>query len=196
TFHLGGMQTMRNETANSPAMDDKCGLWVVIEALRRASLKKLNCALFAVSTVQEEIGLRGAQTSTFGIDPHVGIAVDVTHATDCPTVDKKLEGDVALGKGPVIYRGPNMNPIVVDRLIETAKAGEVPYQLAASGKATGTDANAMQVARSGVATGLVSVPNRYMHSAVEMISLTDIDRAADLLAGFALRLTGQESFIP
>ena len=89
-----------------------------------------------------------------------------------------------------------MNPIVVDRLIETAKAGEVPYQLAASGKATGTDANAMQVARGGVATGLVSVPNRYMHSAVEMISLTDIDRAADLLAGFALRLTGQESFIP
>jgi endoglucanase len=195
TFQLG-YQTMRNELANSPAMDDKCGLWVVIEALRRAGLKKLNCALFAVSTVQEEIGLRGAQTSTFGIDPHVGIAVDVTHATDCPTVDKKQEGDIALGKGPVIYRGPNMNPVVVDRLIETAKAGEVPYQIAASGRATGTDANAMQVARAGVATGLVSIPNRYMHSAVETISLFDIDRAADLLAGFALRLTGQESFIP
>jgi endoglucanase len=191
-----GFQAMRNNLANSPAMDDKCGLWVVIEALRRASLKKLNCALYAVATVQEEIGLRGAQTSAFGIDPHVGIAVDVTHATDCPTVDKKTEGDIALGKGPVIYRGPNMNPVVVERLIDTAKAGEVPYQLAASGRATGTDANSLQVTRAGVATGLVSIPNRYMHSAVETISLDDIDRAADLLAGFALRLTGHETFTP
>jgi putative aminopeptidase FrvX len=191
-----GFQMLRNNLANSPAMDDKCGLWVVIEALRRASLKKLNCALYAVSTVQEEIGLRGAQTSAFGIDPHVGIAVDVTHATDCPTIEKKVEGDIALGKGPVIYRGPNMNPIVVERLIETAKAGEVPFQLAASGRATGTDANSLQVTRAGVATGLVSIPNRYMHSAVETVSLDDIDRAADLLAGFALRLTGHETFTP
>ncbi len=191
-----GFQMLRNNFANSPAMDDKCGLWVVIEAMRRASLKKLNCALYAVSTVQEEIGLRGAQTSAYGIDPHVGIAVDVTHATDCPTIDKKVEGDIALGKGPVIYRGPNMNPVVVERLIETAKAGEVPFQLAASGRATPTDANSLQVTRSGVATGLVSVPNRYMHSAVETVSLDDVDRAADLLAGFALRLTGHESFTP
>ncbi len=191
-----GFQMLRNNLANSPAMDDKCGLWVVIEALRRASLKKLNCALYAVSTVQEEIGLRGAQTSAFGIDPHVGIAVDVTHATDCPTIDKKAEGDISLGKGPVIYRGPNMNPVVVERLIETAKAGEVPFQLAASGRATGTDANSLQVTRAGVATGLVSIPNRYMHSAVETVSLDDIDRAADLLAGFALRLTGHETFTP
>jgi endoglucanase len=195
TFQLGFQQT-RNNQANSPAMDDKCGLWVVMEALRRASLKKLNCSLYAVSTVQEEIGLRGAQTSAFGVDPHIGIAVDVTHATDCPTIEKKQEGDIALGKGPVIYRGPNMNPLVVQRLIETAKAGEVPYQLAASGRATGTDANSLQVNRSGVATGLVSVPNRYMHSAVETISLADIDHAANLLAGFVLRLTGQEDFTP
>ncbi len=191
-----GMQTMRNELANSPAMDNKAGLWVVIEALRRASLKKLNCALYAVATVQEEIGLRGVQTSAYGIDPQVGIAVDVTHATDCPTIDKKQEGDIALGKGPVIYRGPNMNPVVVNRLLETAKAGEVPYQLAASGRATPNDANTLQITRAGVATGLVSIPNRYMHSGVETISLTDIDRAADLLAGFALRLTGHETFTP
>src|SRR5262249_37815827 len=151
--------------------------------------KKLNCAFFAVSTVQEEIGLRGATTSTYGVNPHVGIAIDVTHATDCPTIDKKQEGDVALGKGPVIYRGPNMNPRVVEKLIETATAGEVPYQVAASGRASPTDANAIQTTRSGVAAGLVSIPNRYMHSPVEMISLDDIDRAADLLAGFALRLT-------
>jgi len=195
TFQLSFQRTLNNQ-ANAPAMDDKCGLWVVMEALRRASLKKLNCALYAVSTVQEEIGLRGATTSAFSIDPHIGIAVDVTHATDCPTVDKKQEGDIALGKGPVIYRGPNMNPVVVQRLIETAKAGDVPYQLAASGRATGTDANTMQVNRGGVATGLVSVPNRYMHSAVETISLTDMDQAANLLAGFALRLSGQEDFTP
>ena len=177
-------------------MDNKTGLWVAIEALRRTRLKKLNCALFAVSTVQEEIGLRGAMTSTYGVNPRVGIAVDVTHATDCPTIDKKQEGDVALGKGPVIYRGPNMNPVVVEKLIETALAGEVPYQVAASGRATPTDASTIQTSRGGVATGLVSIPNRYMHSPVEMISLDDIDRAADLLAGFALRLSGDEQFTP
>lgn len=191
-----GYQPMRNNLANSPGMDDKTGLWVCVEALRRASQKKLNCALFAVSTVQEEIGLRGAQTSAFGIDPHVGIAVDVTHATDCPTVEKKQEGDVSLGKGPVIYRGPNMNPRVVEKLIATAKAAEMPYQLAASGRATGTDANSIQISRAGVAAGLVSIPNRYMHSAVEMISLDDLDRAADLLANFAAGLTGSDDFTP
>src|SRR5262249_52265354 len=134
-----GFTAMRNGFASSPAMDDKCGLWVVIEALRRTSPKKLSCALFAVSTVQEEIGLRGPTTSTYGVTPHVGIAIDVTHATDCPTIDKKQEGEVSLGKGPVIYRGPNMNPLVVEKLLETAAAGEVPYQVAASGRATPTD---------------------------------------------------------
>jgi endoglucanase len=187
---------MRNGFASAVAMDDKTGLWVAIEALRRTATKKLNCALFAVSTVQEEIGLRGATTSAYHVNPHVGIAIDVTHATDCPTIDKKSDGDVALGKGPVIYRGPNMNPVVVEKLIETAAAGEVPYQMAASGRATGTDANTIQTSRGGVAAGLVSIPNRYMHSPVEMISLDDIDRAADLLAGFALRLTGDEDFTP
>jgi tetrahedral aminopeptidase len=191
-----GFQMMRNNLANSPAMDDKCGLWVCIEALRRASPKKLNCALYAVSTVQEEIGLRGAQTSAFGIDPQVGIAVDVTHATDCPTIEKKQEGDIALGRGPVIYRGPNMNPQVVERLVEAAKSAAIPYQLGACGRATPTDANALQITRAGVAAALVSIPNRYMHSAVEMISLDDIDRAADLLANFAASLTGEVDFTP
>jgi putative aminopeptidase FrvX len=195
TLQLGFTQ-MRNSLGSSPAMDNKAGLWVAIEALRRTSPKKLNCALFAVSTVQEEIGLRGATTSTYGVNPQVGIAIDVTHATDCPTIDKKQEGDVALGKGPVIYRGPNMNPTVVEKLMETAAAGEIAYQVAASGRATPTDANTIQTSRGGVATGLLSIPNRYMHSPVEMISLDDIDRAADLLAGFALRLNGDEKFTP
>ena len=191
-----GFRPMLNNMASATAMDDKCGLWVVVEALRRASAKKLDCALFAVSTVQEEIGLRGAQTSAYSVDPHVGIAVDVTHATDCPTIDKKQEGDVKLGGGPVIYRGPNMNPVVVDRLIKVAGQSEIAYQAAASGRATGTDANTIQTSRGGVATGLVSIPNRYMHSPVEMISLDDIDRAADLLAAFACDLKATDTFIP
>lgn len=191
-----GYQPLRNQLATAPGMDDKCGLWVVLEAFRRAGERGHECALFAVSTVQEEIGLRGAQTSSFTVAAHVGIAVDVTHATDCPTIDKKQEGDIKLGAGPVIYRGPNMNPVVVERLITSANAASLPYQLAANPRATGTDANTMQTSRGGVATGLVSIPNRYMHSPVEMISLDDIDRAADLLATFVCSLRADDDFRP
>lgn len=191
-----GYQELRNGLANAPGMDNVTGVWVVIEALRRAAHGGLNVALFAVSTVQEEIGLRGAQTSTFGVDPQIGIAVDVTHATDCPTIDKRQEGDIKLGAGPVIERGPNVNPRLFDRLVETAVAAQTPYQIAAHNRGTGTDANAIQLTRAGVATGLVSIPNRYMHSAVETISLDDIDRAADLLAAFVSGLAGNEDFTP
>ncbi|MCL4858591.1 MAG: M42 family metallopeptidase [Caldilineaceae bacterium] len=191
-----GYQELRNGLANAPGMDNVTGVWVVIEALRRAAQAGLNVALFAVSTVQEEIGLRGAQTSTFGVDPQIGIAVDVTHATDCPTIDKRQEGDIKLGAGPVIERGPNVNPRLFDRLVETAVAAQMPYQIAAHNRGTGTDANAIQLTRAGVATGLVSIPNRYMHSAVETISLEDIDRAADLLAAFVSGLGGNEDFTP
>jgi tetrahedral aminopeptidase len=191
-----GFHEMPNQRAVSPAMDDKSGLWVVMEALRRADKAKLRCALYAVSTVQEEVGLRGAKTSAYGIDPHVGIAVDVTFATDCPTVEKKEEGDIKLGKGPVIYRGPNMNPKVVERLIRVADAHGIPYQLAAAGRCPGTDANVMQTSRAGVATGLISIPNRYMHSPVEMVSLEDLDKSADLLARFAEDLGAAAEFTP
>ncbi len=191
-----GFNEVRNGRAVSPAMDDKAGAWVVMEALRRVDKKKLNCSLYSVSTVQEELGLRGARTSSFGIDPQVGVAVDVTFATDCPTIEKKEEGDIRLGKGPVIYRGPNMNPKVVSRLLDVADTNEIPYQVAAEGRATGTDANAMQINRAGVATGLLSIPNRYMHSAVETVSLDDLDRAADLLAEFAMDLELDVDFTP
>lgn len=191
-----GYRELRNGLAYSPGMDDKTGLWVAVEALRRASAKSLNCALYAVATVQEEIGLRGAQTSSFGIDPQVGVAIDVTHATDCPTIDKKQEGDVALGKGPVIYRGPNINPRLADRLIDLATQHAIPYQLSAIGRASPTDANAMQVNRAGMATALVSIPNRYMHSPVETISLDDLDRSAELLAQLAISLSDSDDFTP
>jgi tetrahedral aminopeptidase len=182
--------------AVAPGMDDKCGVWVVVEALRRVAKEKLDCAVYAVSTVQEELGLRGAKTSAFGVDPHVGIAVDVTFATDCPTIEKKEEGDVSLGKGPVISRGPNFNPKVVERLITAADAAGIPYQLAAAGRPPGTDANAMQINRAGVATGLVSIPNRYMHSPVEMIALDDLDKSADLLARFVENVKSGADFTP
>jgi tetrahedral aminopeptidase len=192
-----GYQEMRNDLANSPGMDNKTGLWVCIEALRRAKEKgKLKVAVYAVSTVQEEIGLRGAITSAYGVNPQIGVAVDVTHATDCPTIDKTQEGDIKLGGGPVIYRGPNMNPIVVDRLRAAAESADIDVQWGASGRGTGTDANAIQLARGGVAAGLISVPNRYMHSAVEMISLSDIDQCADLLAEFALGIEADADFTP
>jgi endoglucanase len=188
---------LRNGRVCSVAMDDKIGLWVVLEAFRRAvAAGPLPCGLFVASTVQEEIGLRGAQTSSHGVDPHVAIAVDVTHATDCPTIDKKSEGDVGLGKGPVVFRGPNMNPHVVARLLTAARDRGIPVQIGASGRATPTDANVLQTTRSGVATGLVSVPNRYMHSAVETVSLDDADRAADLLAAFVRGLEGPIDWAP
>ncbi len=189
-----GYRELRNGLANAPGMDNKTGLWVVMEALRRT--ESPSCSIYAVSTVQEEIGLRGARTSTYGIDPQVGFAVDVTHATDCPSISKNKDGDIALGKGPVIFRGPNMNPVVTERLISLAEAREIEYQLAAIGRATPNDANSIQITRGGVATGLVSIPNRYMHSAVETISLDDIDRAADLLAAFASSLSADDDFRP
>ena len=191
-----GYQEMRNGFANSPGMDDKTGLWVCMEALRRAKATGLNISLYAVATVQEEIGLRGATTSAYGVNPHVGIAVDVTHATDCPTIDKTQESDIKLGGGPVVFRGPNMNPVVVDRLRTAADNKDIHCQWGAIGRGTGTDANAMQLSRAGVAAGLVSVPNRYMHSAVEMISLADIDACADLLAAFASDIKPEDDFTP
>jgi endoglucanase len=191
-----GYQEMLNGFANAPGMDNITGVWVVIEALRRAAAKGLNVAMYAVSTVQEEIGLRGAITSTFGVRPHIGLAVDVTHATDCPSMDKTQQGDIRLGGGPVIDRGPNVNPRLFDRLVDTAEAAQIPYQIAAHGRGTGTDANAIQLSRAGVVTGLVGVPNRYMHSAVETISLADIDHCADLLAALVSGLNGDEDFTP
>jgi len=191
-----GYQELRNGLANAPGMDNITGVWVVIEALRRAAQQPLHCAIYAVSTVQEEIGLRGAQTSTFGIAPQIGIAVDVTHATDCPTMDQRQQGEIKLGAGPVIERGPNVNPKLFTRLLATATSKAIPHQIAAHGRGTGTDANAIQLSRTGVVTGLIGIPNRYMHSAVETIALVDIDQAADLLAEFMVGLTGTEDFTP
>jgi endoglucanase len=167
-----------------------------MEALRRIDAAKLNVAVYAVSTVQEEVGLRGSRTSSFGIDPHIGIATDVHFATDCPTMEKKRNGDVKLGSGPVVTRGPNINTKLVNDLVKTAKTHDIPLQIIAEGKITGTDAGSIQVNRGGVATALISIPNRYMHTPVEVISLTDIDHAADLMARFCESIPADVSYIP
>ncbi len=195
TFALG-YRPLRGSLACSPAMDDKVGLWVVMEALRLMHGKPLAAAVYCVSTVQEEIGLRGATTSAYGIHPTVGVAVDVCHATDTPGNDKKQVGEIKLGGGPVLFRGANINPHVFDRLHESAKAREVAVQVRGVPRATGTDANTMQLAREGVATGLIGIPNRYMHSPVEVVDLEDLDRAAHLLAEFCLGVRPETDWVP
>ena len=185
-----------NDCFAATATDDKTGVWVVMEALRRIDPAKLKVGVYAVSTVQEEVGMRGSKTSTFGVDPQVGIAVDVTFATDCPTIDKKINGEVLLGSGPVIAKGPNLNLKLTDELLGIASKNEIPVQLAAEGRITGTDAASIQISRAGVATGLVSIPNRYMHTPVEVVSWKDLENAANLLARYCESVEPDHSYIP
>jgi endoglucanase len=191
-----GFQELRNDHVVARAFDDRVGAFVIIEALRLLEKRKIKVALYCVTTVQEEIGLRGATTSSYGCNPHVGVAIDVGHAIDYPTADNKRHGDAKIDAGPIIARGPNINPVVGRQLIDVAKARKIPYQVGAEPKATGTDANAMQLSRGGVATGLVSVPNRYMHSPVELISLADAENAAKLLAEWVATLRPNMNFVP
>lgn len=195
TFRLS-LTHLGQDLVAGPAFDNKCGVWVVMEALRLCATKKIKCALFAVSTVQEELGLRGAKTSCFGIDPQVGIAVDVTHATDYPDIDKRVNGDVKLTGGPAIARGANINPKLEQLLLQTAKAKRIGCQLEGAPGGTGTDANAMQLSRAGVATALVSIPNRYMHTQVEVVSLSDLETSAKLLAETVAKIDRRTNFIP
>jgi endoglucanase len=192
-----GLHRLRNNMVAGPGIDDKVGVWVVFEALRLLRLKGTFPAdIFFVSTVQEEVGLRGASTSTFGIDPTVGVAVDVCHATDTPGNDKKQVGDIRLGSGPVLFRGPNINPHVFDHLKSSAVRTGSSYQVRAVAKATGTDANAMQISRAGVATGLIGIPNRYMHSPVETVHLADLTQSANCLAEFCAMIPRNHDWLP
>ena len=202
TYKLGVTKLGKDKIA-SPGCDDKVGLYVVMEAMRiisskikGAKKKNFPVALYSVSTVQEEIGLRGARTSCFGIDPHVGIAVDVTHGTDNPGADPKKVGTVNLGMGPTIARGANINPVLRELLVSTAKKNKIKHQHLSAPRATGTDANAMQITRAGVATALIGIPNRYMHTQVEVVDLRDLDAAASLLAQTIMNIKPRKSFIP
>lgn len=182
----------------SRSIDNRIGAFVVLEALRRLAADRPRATVTAVATSQEEIAYSGggARTSATGLAPAVAIVVDVTHATDTPGLDKNRHGDVTLGGGPVLSRGSSLNPRVVSLLAEVAAEGKIPFVYHAAPRFTATDADAIFTSFKGVATGLVSVPNRYMHSPNEMVVLDDLDRAADLLARFARKISAAVDFVP
>jgi putative aminopeptidase FrvX len=180
----------------SRSLDNRMGAFVVLEALRLLSEEDgLVPEVVAVACVQEEIGLYGARGAAFGLDPDVGIAVDVTHATDTPGIPKNEHGDHALGSGPVITRAVNLSPIITEGLIDTAEGEGISYTLEADSRSTSTDADAIQFTRAGIATGLVSVPNRYMHSPNEIVDLEDLTSCARLIAAYVKGLKKDIDFI-
>jgi len=195
TFAVG-FDRLLNDLVIARGFDDRIGAFVVAETLRSLAGKKLPVALYSVSTVQEELGLRGARTSAYGIDPHAGIAVDVGFATDFPDADQKTYGEVYVGKGPIIARGANINPVLGKMIEDAADENKIPVQFAGEPRATGTDANAIQLNRAGAAAALVSVPNRYMHTPVEVVSLDDVSNAVKLLAATILSMKGEMDFTP
>jgi len=168
----------------SRSIDDRIGAFIVLEALRRYAAQPGAARVIAVATTQEEIARHGggARVSATRIDPHMAIVVDVTHATDYPGAEKKEQGDHRIGGGPVLTRGSIISPVVFTLLRDTATRLAIPFTVHAAGGESWTDADAIHVAREGVATGLLSIPNRYMHSPNEMVSLEDLDRAATLIA--------------
>lgn len=171
-----------NQRVASPSTDDRIGVWTLIETAKMLKDEVLACSVYFVSTCQEELGARGAKTAADYIHPDVGIAIDVTHATDYPTAETRLAGNIKLGGGPVITMGPNINQDVCREL--KAAVGEVDVQYEAIARPTGTDANVIQLSSCGVKTGLVSIPCRYMHTPYEMVSLEDARGAAELMAQF------------
>ena len=187
-----------NDRIVSRSIDNRIGAFVVLEALRHLAGRRPQAGIYAVATAREEIAWTGggAKTSATGLNPSVAIVVDVTHATDHPGIKKEESGDVKLGGGPVFSRGSAVNPVVFDMLVQTAEAEKIPYTLNAAPRDTGTDADAIHTSNQGIPTGLVSVPNRYMHSPNEMVVLEDLDRTARLLAAFARRIHAKSDFIP
>lgn len=192
-----GFERLGGRMGLSRAFDDKCGVWVITRVIEE--LSRVGGApgdVTAACTVQEEIGTRGAITSAFGIAPDVAVAFDVTHATDYPGISHAKFGDIKCGGGPVIGRGPNVNPAVYERLVAAAESAGIPYQIEALPGHSGTDAWPIQVSKAGIPTGLVSVALRYMHTPTEVICLDDLDACVALFVAFAKQLDGAETFVP
>ena len=192
-------QSLLGDRVTARGLDNKMGAFVVAEALRL--LKEEGglhgeVGVYAVATVQEEIGLRGARTASYAIGAGTGLAVDVNHAIDYPGVSKARHGSLAIGKGPSVSRGPNTNPVTFALVARAAREENIPYQVSVSPGATGTDANAMQLNRAGMATGLLGVPIRYMHTPCEVMSLTDVENCAKLMAAYCRRVTPETDFTP
>jgi endoglucanase len=183
----------------SRAVDNRIGAFVVLEVLRElAGGERPAAQVVAVATTQEEIGYHGggARASAFALDPAVAIAVDLTFSSCAPGIEKKQVGDHKLGSGPVLSRGSAIHPLVFERLAETAEREGIPFTIQASPRSTSTDADAIYLQRAGVATAVVSVPNRYMHSPNEVVALDDVDATVRLLAAFCRGLGDGEDFIP
>jgi len=180
----------------SRSIDNRVGAFVALEALRLLADDRPAVSVVAVAATQEEINMSGALHLSFRVKPMVGIAIDVTHATDYPGSGKKTDNDVKLGGGPVLTRGSSINPRVYIGLRQAAEALEISTPIQAAGRGSGTDADAMLRSGAGVAPGLVSIPNRYMHSPNEVISLSDLSDAARLIAGFVKTITPASDFRP
>ncbi|MGM9992946.1 MAG: M20/M25/M40 family metallo-hydrolase [Candidatus Bruticola sp.] len=182
--YVSELTELGGRRVSSPALDNRVGMYVVAEAFARLSNGLEKVELTAMSSVQEEIGMRGAEAAISRVNPQIAIVVDVCHTTDTPGLDKRLLGDVSLGRGPVIVRGPNTNSYVFKRLIDTAKGFGIPYQVQPSSVVTSTDAGVIQVANGGVAVGIISVPIRYMHTPNEVMEWSDLEAAVDLAEAF------------
>jgi putative aminopeptidase FrvX len=183
----------------SRAVDNRIGAFVVLEVLRALDAgSRPGAEVVAVATTQEEIGFHGggARASAYALDPRVALVVDLTFSTDAPGIEKKQVGEHKLGSGPVLARGSAIHPLVFERLAETAEAEGIPYTIQASPRFTSTDADAIYLQRAGVATGVVSIPNRYMHSPNEVVSTDDIDATIRLMAAFCRGLKSDDDFIP
>lgn len=189
---------LQNNTFTSKACDNRMGAFVVSEVIKLLSKKKLrsDVGVYAASTVQEEVGLRGAMTSAFGIDPQVAFAVDVGFASDMPGIDKRTVGECKIGGGPILHAGPVVNRVLGKMIIEMAEKKKIPYQMHSLGRPGGTDTAAIQVTRQGVATALVAIPNRYMHTMVELCSYDDLVNAAELISETILKITPKTDFVP
>lgn len=196
TFAVGFERLGNNELIVSRGLDDKVGLFVVLETFRKLSiLQSHKAAVYGVSTTQEEIGFRGATTAAYSIRPDVGIVIEVTHASDYPMVKGKDIGEIVLGEGPVIFLGANVNPVLSQLLIDTAEEEKIPYQIRGLPRSAPNDANVIQINQAGVATGILSIPNRYMHTPVEVISLKDLEYASSLITKTILKMDENLNFI-
>lgn len=175
---------LQHDVWTSKALDDKVGLLTLIEVAKALDGKQPAMDVYFVASVQEELGARGIRTAALGINPDYGIAIDVTHATDYPTCSPQKSGEIKVGNGIVIAKGPNINKTIGRKLIDLAKQQNIKYQIEPIARPTGTDANFMQVSGTGVKTALLSIPCRYMHSPNEIVSLVDVNEGVRLLTHF------------
>jgi putative aminopeptidase FrvX len=193
-----GMVQLAGDRIASRAIDDRIGAFVVLEALRLLAHDPPRASVTAVATTQEEIGYSGggARTSAYALEPDVAIVVDVTFSTDVPDIEKKELGEHRLGGGPVLSRGSASHDGVFELLAKVAEDEGIPYSVQAAPKATRTDADGIYLVKRGVPTGVVSIPNRYMHSPNEVVSMRDVEAAARLIAAFVRRLEPDTDFTP